>query len=300
MKIVLITGMSKSGKTSICKNLCERYPDKYNFVQSYTDRQKREKDEWGHTFVDSKEMDAILENQNIVAKTIIDRNRYCALENQFDDNKINLYTVDIKGVNDTIDFFPPTTNFMVILVRRNEIEADCVRTERDVNVPARDDVDFLIDNNGTIESSANLLNTFVNFDFFYPARTQIQTLTQKLEYIDMQYRFLDEIKESLYEQMWYQNQKIYYSLCEYVENKINNDFDFKIMIIPDTSPEIFDGYLTYNLQAQYDDAELAWSELNRMIEKMSHYAYEFGQIYHCDDIIYRLAVSEHWLGEDSR
>lgn len=298
MKIVLVTGMSTSGKTSICKNLCERYPEKYNFIQSYTDRQKREKDEWGHTFVDSKEMDTLLNKENIVAKTTIDKNRYCSLEEQFDKNKINLYTVDSYGIDDAIKFFPPETLFLSVLVRRNEVEADCVRINRDVSVPIRDDVDFLINNNGTIESSANLLNSIVNFDFFYPAKTQYQTLNYKLDYIDMQSRFLDEIKESLYEQMWYQNQKIYKNLCAYVKEKINKDFDFDIDIIPDSSPEIFDGYLAYNLQAQYDDAELAWDEINRIVEKLSHYAYEFGKEHDCDDIIYRLAVSEYWTGED--
>lgn len=298
MKIVLISGMSKSGKTAICKNLCERYPDKYHFVQSYTDRQKREKNEWGHTFVDSKKMDLLLKEPDIVAKTTIDKNRYCTLKKQFDENKINLYTVDTYGINDTIDTFSDAY-IMTILIRRNEIEADCVRVNRDVIVPSRDDVDFLIDNNGTIDSSANLLNTFVNFDFFnQPVNRRIKTLEEKLEYIDMQYRFLDEMKESVYEQMWYQNLSIYRKLCEYVEEKINKDFDFNISIIPDTSPDIFDGYLSYNLQAQYDDGELVWDELNRIVEMLTHYAYEFGKLYGCDDIIYRLAVSEHWTGED--
>ena len=297
MKIILITGMSGAGKTSIAKNLCKRYPDKYNFVQSYTDRQKREKDEWGHTFVDSIEMESILTRSDVIAQTKIDKNRYCTIAEQFDDNKINLYTVDINGINDTMNAFPKAV-FMTILVRKNNIEADCVRVNRDVSVPARDDVDFVIDNNGTIEAAANLLNTLSNFDFFTKPYPYVMDLEDKIKYIDMQYRFLDEIKESLYEQMWYSRQSVYCNLCRYVEKQINNDFDFFIKVAPDTSPEIFDGYLTYNLQATYDYDNLMWDELNRMVERLSYHANAFNEKNKCDDIIYRLAISERWNGED--
>ena len=71
----------------------------------------------------------------------------------------------MQGINDTLQAFSEA-EVMTILVRRKDIEADCVRINRDVNVPAREDVNFLIDNNGTIESAANLLNTLANFDFF--------------------------------------------------------------------------------------------------------------------------------------
>lgn len=297
MKIVLITGMSGTGKTSIAKNLCERYTNKYNFIQSYTDRGQREKDEWGHTFISSIEMDTLLEKPDIIAQTKIEKNRYCTIREQFDNNKINLYTVDVNGINDTIEAFPEA-DFMTILVRKREIEADCVRLNRNVNVPARDDVDFLIDNDGKIESAANLLNTLVNFDFFYRRFPSTMDLQDRLDQIDMQYRFLDEMKSSLYEQMWYARVPIYRALCGYVENKINEEFDFKVTIEPDTAPEIYDGCLTYNLQAKYDDDNLMWDEINRLVERMAHYAYQYCENGKCDDIIYRLAVSECWSGED--
>ena len=41
MKIILICGMSGTGKTTIVKKIYEQYSDKYNVVCSYTDRQKR-------------------------------------------------------------------------------------------------------------------------------------------------------------------------------------------------------------------------------------------------------------------
>ena len=297
MKIILITGMSGSGKTSICKNLCQRFPNKYHFVNSFTDRQKREKDEWGHEFLTSIEMDSILDRDDVVAQTKIDNNRYCTIQRQFDKNKINLYTVDVDGVNDTIEAFPDA-DFMIVLVRRREIEADCVRLERNVNVPPRDDVDFLIDNDGKIESAANLLNVLVNLDFFYRRSPSVMDLSDRLEQVEMQYRFLDEIKESLYEQIWYVRLPIYRKLCAYVEKKINEEFDFKVTIEPDTSPEIYDGCLTYNLQARHDNGDLMWEEMNRLVERMSYHAYNYCDDDRCNDITYRLAVSEHWNGED--
>ena len=297
MKIVLISGMSGTGKTSIAKNLCERYPDRYNFIHSYTDRGMRTQDEWGHTFVDSKNMDLLLERADIVAQTKIEEYRYCTIRSQFDEHKVNLYTVDVNGINDTIDAFPNAA-IMSVLIRRNEIEADCLRLERNVLTPMRDDVDFLIDNDGKIESAANLLNAFVNFDFFNTPSRHVQTLEEKIDYIDMQMRFLEEMKESIYEQMWYQNLLLYKKMCKHVETQINKDFDFDITIEPDTFPEIFEGCLHYNVQASYDYDGLTWDEINRLVEKLSHYAWEYCDWNDCKDIGFRLVISDKWNGED--
>ena len=64
MKIILLAGQSGSGKTSVGRELAKN-EDKYNFVHSYTDRQMRETNEYGHTFVDSKEMDSLLKRDDI-------------------------------------------------------------------------------------------------------------------------------------------------------------------------------------------------------------------------------------------
>ena len=42
-----------------------------------------------------------------------------------------------------------------------------------------------------------------------------------------------------------------------------------------------------------------WDEINRLVEKLSHYSYEFCKENDCDDIIYHLAVSEHCKGVDN-
>ena len=295
MKIVLITGMSGVGKTTIAQNLCERYPNKFNFVFSYTDRPLRAKNEWGHTFIESAYMDLLLERGDIIAKSQIEEYRYCSIASQFDDEKINLYIVDVDGINDTISSFP-NADIMIVLVRKNQIEAECVRINRDVCVPAREDVDFIIDNDGKIELSANLLHTLINYDFFNKPSHIVHTLNDKLEEVHQQYRLLDKIKTSLYEQLWYQEKSAYDKLCKNVETQINNDFECNIVITPDSYPEICDGYLTFNIQAVYD-GDLSWDEINRMTERLSTYSLKYCKEHDLSDISYRLAISEQWIGE---
>lgn len=298
MKIVLISGMSGVGKTTICKNLCERYDDKFNFVNSYTDRERRTPKEWGHEFVDTQMMDALLKSSDIVARTDINQYRYCTLKSQFDKNKINLYTVDVKGINDTIKAFPQA-DFMTILVRRNEIEADCIRENRDVQVPVRDDVDFVIENNRNVESSANLLNTLINFDFFNKPSHVITTLNDKIEYVNTQCRLIKDIRSSLYEQLWYANEPIYRHLCAFVEDRINNEFDFDIRILSDDEPVIYDGDLQFSLQGEYDEDDLAWTDIYSLVDRMSYHAHTFCKENECYDMEYRLSISEKWKGEDN-
>ena len=296
MKIVLIAGISNVGKTAICKELCENYKDKYNFINSYTDREKRDSYEWGHDFIDSTYMDLILESPNIVAKSEINGYRYCALKNQFDENKINLYIVDINGINDTIKFFD-TADIMTVLIRRNEAEGDLIRENRDIQVPSREDVDFLIDNNGTLQSSANLLNILINMDFFRQPSHYVQTTIERIDSLDERIRLLTDIKHSLYEQFWYQYYNLYRELCSYVEEQINKDFDFTISVKPDTSPDIYDGFLTFNVCGRYDYEELVWDEMNRLVERLIYHARHFCKENNCrNEIEYRMRVYEYWNG----
>lgn len=295
MKIVLITGMSGSGKTTIAQELCK--DDKYNFIASYTDRPMREKNEWGHTFVDSAYMDLILEKDNIVAQSTIDKYRYCSITSQFDENKINVYIVDTFGINDTIKSFPQS-DIMTILIRRNNIEADCIRATRDVHVPARDGVDFIIDNDYKVEFASGVINVLVNFNLFSHPSHVVETIQEKLDYIDKQYRHLDVVKESLYKQLWYINRPLYIELCKVVEKKINNDFDFDIKITPDDSPQIYDGYLSFHIIGEYEDEDVVWEDMNRMVELLSQYAHEYCRKNNYSDLEYRITVGERYAKED--
>ena len=188
---------------------------------------------------------------------------------------------------------------MTILIRREKVEVDCVRSERDIQIPAREDVDFLIDNNGTIDSAANLLNVLVNFDFFNKPSHVVQSLNDKIEQVEQQCRFIKDIRNSLYEQLWYRNEVLYKKLCTYVENKINEEFDFDITITPDTKPEIYDGYLHFNVQGRYgEEVELYWDLMNNLVARMSVHAHTFCKENNCTDMEYRLVISERWAGED--
>ena len=296
MKIVLISGMSGVGKTTICKNLIDKYPEKFNYVNSYTDRDKREPKEWGHDFIDSIAMDFILEYKNVVASTTIDKNRYCTIDEQFDKNKINLYIVDVEGINNVLDYFS-RAEIMIILIRKSSVEVECIRKGRDINIPVREDVDFVIDNDGTVDSSANLLNALVNFDLFRVPKHSVSTLQDKLDYIDMQYRFLNDMRNSLLEQMWYRDEPIYKRLCVYVQEKVSEEMGFKVEIYPDTEPDIYDGLLNFHVISEYDE-DLTWDDINKLVDKTAYYAQQFCKKNECDDLRYNLTVAEKWKGED--
>ena len=293
MKIILLAGASGSGKTTIAKELCK--DNRYNFISSYTDRPMREKNEFGHIFVKANYMDIILDNENIVAQTKISEYRYCSTEEQFDEDKINVYIVDSFGINDTIKFFPHS-DMMTILIRRNKIEVDCVREIRDVHVPIRDDVDFVVDNDTKIESAVALIKTLVNFDLFSHPSHLVEEIQDKLYYIDKQYRYLEEIKESLYTQLWYRDRPLYIELCKYVESKVNKRFDFNITIVPDDKPEIIDGYLRFNVIGEYG-ADLMWEDVNRLVECLSYYAHAYCSKHGYKDLAYHLVIGEVYKTE---
>lgn len=294
MKIVLIAGVSGSGKTTICKDLIERYKDKYHYVDSYTDRQRRSSKEWGHNFVSSGVMDTILE-KDVIASTKIDKYRYCTLRSQFEDNKINLYIVDMNGINDTIKAFP-NAKIMTILIKRRDVEVDCERAGRDIYVPMREDVDFLIENNGRIESASDLLNALVNFDFFKDPSKELKTIKEKLDYIDKQYRFLDDTRNSLLSQLWYQIEPLYIQLCKYVEKAVSDDVGFEIKITPDLEPDIYDGDVDFNLIGVYEK-DISWDMINRIYERMSYYVQQFAKDNDCNDLMFHVHINVLWKGE---
>lgn len=294
MKILLIAGASGSGKSTIAKKLCEN--DKYNLVCSYTDRSKRDKNDTDHIFVDSNYMDLLLERSDIVAQSKISAYRYCTIRSQFVDDKVNVYIVDVNGMNDIFDSFP-YASIMSLLIRRTEIDVDCVRQGRDVVVPSRDDVNFLIDNNTKVESAVGTINALVGFDFFDKPSHKVETIQEKLDYIDSQYRYLNEIRDSLYEQIWYQYRPLYLKMCQYVQTMINKDFDCEINIVPDVCPSIFDGELEMNVIGEYKKG-LQWTETHHMVEKMSFYARNFCKENDCEGILYYLVIADQYVGDE--
>lgn len=124
--IVLIVGDSGSGKSTIVRYV-EKNMDNVNIVKSYTTRPKRNKYDNDHTFI--KSVDEI--DGDIVASTEIDGYFYGASENQFKENKINLYIVDDKGVVDVKNYFK-NKNILTVHINRLNIEVPIDRKNRKI------------------------------------------------------------------------------------------------------------------------------------------------------------------------
>ena len=124
--IVLIVGDSGSGKSTIVRYV-EKNMDNVNIVKSYTTRPKRNKYDNDHTFI--KSVDEI--KGDIVASTEIDGYFYGASENQFKENKINLYIVDDKGVVDVKNYFK-NKNILTVHINRLNIEVPVNRKNRKI------------------------------------------------------------------------------------------------------------------------------------------------------------------------
>lgn len=103
--ILLLNGLSGTGKSTIARILKEKDPEKYHIIKSYTTRKRRNINDNDHVFVKKSEMIKRMLNQNFVASTIIDDNIYCAFESQFKKDKINIYIVDDKGLLDVNNYF---------------------------------------------------------------------------------------------------------------------------------------------------------------------------------------------------
>lgn len=293
MKIIFLTGQSGTGKTSIGQELAKN-SDKYNFIHSYTDRPMRSSDEWGHTFVNSNYMDMLLERSDIVAQTQIKQKRYCTIKSQFDENKINIYTVDLNGINDTLDVFSDA-EIMVILIRRDSIDIDEFRFGRDILIPAREDADFLIDNDTTIQSAANTINALANMDLFDKPSHRLTTIEDKLDSVFEQERLLHEIEHSLEEQRWYRDKPTFDLLFDYVNEQINDE---NVIELSTNNQPLWDAEdCIYTLFAWYEDSDDdSPFDGFRLQEQISKYVYDFCSEHDCLDISYRISIDCEWIG----
>lgn len=291
MKIILLSGQSGSGKTSIGRKLAKN-EDKYNFVHSYTDRPMRNSDEYGHTFVNSKEMDFLLKRDDIVASTQIKEKRYCTIKSQFDKDKINIYIVDAHGINDTFEAFP-RADIMTILIMRDSIDVESERVERDVAIPLREDVDFLINNDTSIESAAATIDVLVNANLFKKPSHVSSTIEDSLEAIYEQRRYLQQIEKSLEEQRWYRDQPLYNQLINYVNKQIKKDFD--VTIEKDHEPQWDGENCVHTIIAWYKD-DIMPAETFRINELLSKHVYDFCSKNDCMDLMYRTYIDSDWVG----
>lgn len=97
-KIICLVGPSGIGKTSIVYVLKEKYG--YNVIESYTTRPPRHKGEKGHTFVDKFNylFDGKVLPDNVIAFNKYNGYEYWATREQYQDEGVSIYVVDIPGV----------------------------------------------------------------------------------------------------------------------------------------------------------------------------------------------------------
>lgn len=159
MKILLITGQSGTGKSTLAYELC-RNNNRYNLIKSYTDRPRRPQ-EFDHTFVDKRTLDFI-PMRKIVAFTKIGDYRYCSLYDQFVEDKINVYVVDADGIRDTLRAFPKA-QIISVLISRENIYIDDSRKNRNIKVPSYHETTCEIDNNRTVNEAVSKLKMLCDF-----------------------------------------------------------------------------------------------------------------------------------------
>ena len=294
MKILLLLGQSGVGKTTVAQELCKN-EERYHFVDSFTDRQKRDKNEWGHIFVDSDYMDAMFKDPTLVAKTEIAHNRYCSLEYQFEKDKVNVYIVDLEGLNNVIDFFPQA-DIMTILLTKNNFTFDCdERTSRDIALPCREDVDFLIENEGSVKSTVGTINTLVTNDWFRKPSHKVTTIEDALEDIYEKRRYLDAIQQSLEYQKWHRDKDIYIKIVDYLSEKQYDDYDVKIVRDDDPS---WDGEgCSYYVFALYKEEDLKWTDTDRIYGLVSKNIHDYCNMHNLGNFYWRFNIQVLWEDE---
>lgn len=98
-KIICLVGESGSGKSTIAEQLEK---EGYNYIQSYTDRPKRDELEKGHIFITEAEyFQATIQsefNHNWIAFTFYNGHHYFATKEQYKGKGTSIYVIDPVGV----------------------------------------------------------------------------------------------------------------------------------------------------------------------------------------------------------
>lgn len=272
MKILLITGQSGTGKSTIVEKLLEY--DGYNNILSYTDRPQRKEEENGftnHIFVHSDTINNLLGSSDVVAQTKIDEYHYCALRHQFDKDKVNVYIVDFEGLNDVINFFPEA-DIMIILIKRNDIELESYRSGRNIGIPARSDVHFCLENNGPIESISTLagtINVLVKNNFFVKSSRTIETIEDRIKHCDEIQRYLNIIREDLEKERWYRDKPLFDEVTDYIESYMNAHYkDIVKSVVGDKYPVYEDDKCLYYVTIT-TTGDIYWQQENEILEQAS-------------------------------
>ena len=168
--IALIVGDFCVGKDLVAnlllkKSLQHHDCEKFEKIKSYTTREPRYEGEDTHIFCtmdDYYNYSNIFNAGCIVAETQINNNYYFTIESQFDPNKVSLYVVDDKGIQDVVG--AEIDDVYIIEVVRPVWLRDCPkeRLNRDrQSQPYEYKFDYRIINDGSMEKlEASVLECF--------------------------------------------------------------------------------------------------------------------------------------------
>lgn len=174
-RIICLVGESGCGKSTVAEALEK---EGYNYIQSYTDRPKRNPNEKGHIFIDISYDKWVAEHKNseIIAETFFDKHHYWSIREQYKDKGISIYTVDPRGVQDLKRFIDDAEIVAVYLrcdesnrILRMRIdnrteESIITRIDNDRETFKIVECDYTIDANKSLEQVVDLVKCIINFE----------------------------------------------------------------------------------------------------------------------------------------
>lgn len=275
MKVLLLVGDSGVGKTTIAKELCKN--DKYNYIASYTDREKRFDKEWGHVFVTKDFMSEILVKDDIVASTKIGDVNYCALKSQFMNDAINVYIVDEEGMNKTIKNLPDA-DIVTILVTKEDVDVHKERRNRDINIPTRN-IDFTIHNDYHISTAVGTINVLLNTTNSFNKKNSEETIEQAVKELYEKSDAIDRIIDNLNIQKWERDKPIYDEMIYYINSKLEKNKKYKelmgkecLVYMQNTPKEAFMNEYAYSI---YPTTKIDEKQKEILYNFVEYYAAEY-------------------------
>lgn len=275
MKVLLLVGDSGVGKTTIAKELCKN--DKYNYIASYTDREKRFDKEWGHVFVTKDFMSEILAKDDIVASTKIGDTNYCALKSQFMNDVINVYIVDEEGMNKTIKNLPDA-DIVTILVTKEDVDVHKERRNRNVNVPTKN-IDFTIHNDYHISTAVGTINVLLNTTNSFNKKNSEETIEQAVKELYDKSDAIDRIINNLNIQKWERDKPIYDEMIYYINGKLEKNKKYKelmgkecLVYMQNTPKEAFMNEYAYSI---YPTTKIDERQKEILYNFVEYYAAEY-------------------------
>ena len=169
--IVNLVAKSGSGKTTVAKEL-EKLG--YNVIQSYTTRKPRHKEEWGHTFINTADMEKINKDDMIAFKEVYKGLYYFATKEQYQGKGVSIYTVcpdGAKQVKENVKDAEVITIYLQVdenireFRMRDEGRSPTLisdRLENDRKVFEVCECDYVIDGSKSLSDVVGLVNSIVN------------------------------------------------------------------------------------------------------------------------------------------